>query len=75
MPFKDPDDRREYYRVYFEQKGLKYRRQDVLRHAITKERLPTKRSIEKYGFSADELRPVVERIIGRMPAHGLTPVS
>jgi len=45
------EDRKEYQRSYQEEKGDRYRRSNVLKTAIARGRLPTKRSILRYEFT------------------------
>ena len=59
----DTDERREYMKRYFVEHGHKYRRANVLRTAAARGRLPMKRSIERYGYTEEELRTVFDTIV------------
>ena len=59
------EDRAEYMRSYQEERGDKYRRSNVLKTAIARGRLPTRRSIEKYNFSQDEMAQVIRALLAR----------
>ena len=71
MPYADPNTKASYMREYLpeyfanlppETKAL-YRRRKILKYAQTHGQLPTKRSIEKYNFSKQELLPIMRTII------------
>ena len=59
------EDRAEYMRSYQEERGDKYRRANVLKTAIARGRLPTKKSIQKYDFTENEMAQVIRALLAR----------
>jgi len=58
------EDKYEYHRSYMEEKGRDtYYRRNVLRNALKRGSLPTRKSILKYKFSKEELLPIVESLV------------
>ena len=73
MPSKG-DRRAEYMRVYmakyneaFPERYIAFKRRQVLRYAMLHNRVPTPKSIKKFGFTCEELSPLFVKLINSDP--------
>ena len=68
MPYKSREQKRLYMRTWRAEhpdREQRHRRADVLSKAYTKCTLPTQRSVALYAFTAEELEPLVKRMLAQ----------
>ena len=76
MPYASPEARRKYMQAYMREyrggyatanpdKMWQYKRNAVLARAIMNRHPPTRRSMNKYAFTPDELHPIMEQLASK----------
>ena len=66
MPYRDREQQRVYMRVWratHPERLRCHRRAEVLQSAFQRGRLPSARVVERHGFTREELRPLVSRML------------
>ena len=66
MPYRDREQQRAYMRAWratHPERLRCHRRAEVLQSAFQRGRLPSARVVERHGFTREELRPLVSRML------------
>ena len=63
--FADPEERKAYYKKWWQsEKGVALKRSTLLRKALAEKRFPSRRSIQQYDITAEELEVIFENMKG-----------